>query len=100
MASYLSNLYKANVCKISKIYLCVKPRDKMEYFSLNYNCIKFDTYEEADKYYNTKIDACNVESSTMMPVCKFVPEFLHPSILNYKLSKLFINAHISKRDDE
>jgi hypothetical protein len=24
---------------------------------------------------------------------------LHPSILNYKLSKLFINAHISKRDE-
>ena len=83
--AYLSHLYKADVSKISSntfIYLCVKPRDKMEYFSMDYNCIKFDTYEEADKYYNTKINACNVESSTMMPVCKFVPEFLHSSILN------------------
>jgi hypothetical protein len=99
MASYLSNLYKANICKISKVYLCVKPRDKMEYFSMDHNCIKFDTYEEAYKYYKTNIDKNKIEYSTMMPVCKFVPEFLHPSILNYKLSKLFINAHISKRDD-
>ena len=94
MASYL----KANA---TKIYLCVKMKDKMkdkwEFSSLHYNCIPFDTYEEADKFYDSKYDKNKVESSTMMPVCKYVPSAFHPAILNYKLAKLFINAHLLEK---
>ena len=90
--TYLKNIYNAPVCKI---YLCVKLHDKMECFSLNYNCIKFDTYKEADEYYKEKFENnVRVDSSTLMPVCKYIPEYFHPLILNYKLSKLFIDAHI------
>jgi hypothetical protein len=91
MASYL----KENA---SKIYLCVKMKDKMkdkwEFSSLHYNCIPFNTYEEADNFYNSNYDKGRVESSTMMPVCKYVPTTFHPAILNYKLAKLFINANL------
>ena len=90
MASYL----KANA---SKIYLCVKIREKMDVFSLHYNCIPFDTYEEADKFYDSNYDKTKVEYSTMMPVCKYVPTTFHPAILNYKLAKLFINAHLLEK---
>ena len=87
MASYL----KANA---TKIYLCVKMKNKMDFHSLHYNCISFDTYEEADKFYDSNYDKNKVESSAMMPVCKYVPSAFHPTILNYKLAKLFINAHL------
>ena len=83
MASYVNS-------NVNKIYLCVK----MERFSLHYNCIPFTTYEEANNFYNSNYDKGRVESSTMMPVCKYVPSAFHPAILNYKLAKLFINAHI------
>ena len=87
MASY----YKANA---SKIYLCVKMRDNIDFFSRRYNCIPFDTYEDADTFYDNNYNKNKVESSTMMPVCKYVPSAFHPAILNYKLAKVFINAHI------
>ena len=94
MFNYITSQKNLYTPSVSKIYLCVKLRDKMEYFYLNYNCIKFDTYEEADKYYKKSFEDKTIESSTMMPVCKYVPEYFHPMILNYKLSKLFIDAHI------
>jgi hypothetical protein len=61
----------------------------------------FETYKEADDYYNMQynngdMSNCKIERSTIIPVCKFVPAPLHPMILNYKLSKLFINAEIEK----
>lgn len=74
----------------TKIYLCVKLHENDK----NYNCIKFDTYNEADIYYNSCYKDTKVEYSTMLPVCKYIPEYFHPSILNYKLSKIFINASI------
>lgn len=87
MASY----FTANA---TKIYLCVKMREKMNLTSSHYNCIPFDTYEEADKFYDSNYDKNKVEYSTMMPVCRYVPTALHSAVLNYKLAKLFINAHI------
>jgi len=90
MVSYL----KANAIKI---YLCVKMREQMDFIPLQYNCIPFDTYEEADKFYNSNYDKNKVELSTMMPVCKYVPSAFHPAILNYKLAKLFINAHLLEK---
>ena len=87
MASYLSTY-------ASKIYLCVKMREQKEFIPLQYNCIAFDTYEEADKFYDSNYDKNKVEYSTMMPVCKYVPSAFHPVILNYKLAKVFVNAHI------
>jgi hypothetical protein len=95
MATYITNLFKNTTVK----YLCVKPLDKMEFWSLNFHCMPFETYEEADNYYNKQYNSsdaqnCKIERSTIMPVCKFVPAPLHPMILNYKLSKLFINAEV------
>ena len=96
MATYIKNLFTNTTIK----YLCVKPLDKMEFWSLNFYCMPFETYEEADDYYtkqykNNKIEHI-IERSTIMPVCKFVPSPLHPFVLNYKLSKLFINAEVIK----
>lgn len=82
----------------SKVYLCIKPLDKMEFMSLDFTCMAFDTYREADDYYDKhyKNNDIKIEQSTLMPVCKYIPSHLHPFILNYKLAKLFINAEIKK----
>ena len=81
--------------KYTKMYLCIKPLDKMEFMSLHFRCMPFETYKEADDYYYNKLyKNKNNEYSTLMPVCKFVPSVLHPMVLNYKLAKLFINTEI------
>ena len=95
MASYIKNLFANSTIK----YLCIKPVDKMEFWSLNFHCMPFETYEEADTYYikqykNNNIEH-KIERSTIMPVCRFVPSLLHPFVLNYKLSKVFINAEVN-----
>ena len=96
MATYIKNLFTNTTIK----YLCVKPLDKLEFWSLNFHCMPFETYEEADTYYNKQYKnneiEYKIEHSTIMPVCKFVPSPLHPFVLNYKLSKLFINAEVIK----
>jgi hypothetical protein len=86
------------MAKYSIVYLCIKPLDKMELMPLNFRCMPFETYKEADDYYNKlyKNKNKNNEYSTLMPVCKFIPSVLHPIVLNYKLAKLFINAEVAQ----
>jgi hypothetical protein len=93
MAKYFAPFINFNY---NKVYLCVKPLDKMEYYSLNCRCIPFDTYKEADDYYVNHFLKNNIEiqMSTLVPVCKYIPTAYQPVILNYKLSKLFINAQV------
>lgn len=83
----------------SKVFLCVKPLFKLDFWSSNFICMPFNTYKEADDYYskhygNKSAQKCEVEYSTIMPVCKYIPAALQPMILNYKLGKLFINAQV------
>jgi hypothetical protein len=60
-----------------------------------FKCIKFETFKEADIYYQKNyIDA---KSSTLIPICNYVPFIFHNTILNYKLSKMFINSKIIKK---
>jgi len=96
MATSITNLFKNTTIK----YLCIKPMDKMEFWSLNFHCLPFETYQEADDYYNKQYKdndiEYKIEHSTIIPVCKFVPSPLHPFVLNYKLSKFFINAEVEK----
>jgi hypothetical protein len=73
---------------ISYIYLCTKCK-----YTQNYNCIKFNSYQDADNYYK-KYYINNSEDSTIIPVCKYAPFLLHKYILNYKLSQIFINIKI------
>jgi len=66
--------------KFNYIYLCI-------YSNYNYNCIKFNSYYDADnhcnKYYSKNLN------TTMIPVCKYTPSFLHKYIINYKLKKIY-----------
>jgi hypothetical protein len=70
------------------IYLCVK------YNKNYYECSKYDTYEIADNVFNQKYKYENNISSTLIPVCRFIPLFFHHYILHYKLSKIFIKNKI------
>ena len=73
----------------SCIYLCIK------YKTTNYyKCIKFDNFEMADNFYKNKCTKTKIESSTMMPVCKYVPNFVQHHILDYKLKRFFIKTKI------
>ena len=62
------------------IYLCI-------YSNYNYNCIKFNSYHVADNHCN-KYYSKNLKT-TMIPVCKYTPSFLHKYIIKYKLSKIY-----------
>lgn len=96
MATYITSIFKRYNPNI--VYLCVKEKEKTEHYSLNFKCIKFDTYEEADTYYKKNYNRRQEEFSTLMPLCRFIPFYFHESVLNYKLSKLFINAEICEKN--
>lgn len=99
MATYITSIFKRYNPNI--VYLCVKEKEKekVEHYSLNFKCIKFDTYEEADSYYKKKYNRRQEEYSTFMPLCRFIPSYFHEPVLNYKLSKLFINAEICEKNE-
>jgi len=98
MATYITSIFKRYNPNI--VYLCVKKKEKekKEHYSLNFKCIKFDTYEEADTYYKKNYNTRQEEYSTLMPFCRFIPSHFHEPVLNYKLSKLFINAEICEKN--
>ena len=54
MTSYITSIFKRYNPNI--VYLCVKEKEKekIEHYFLNFKCIKFDTFEEADRYYKQK----------------------------------------------
>ena len=74
-------MYKHNL-----IYLCVKPQNKMDLWSLN---------REAHVYYNNNYNKNNV--ITLVPVCKYIPTPFHPLVLNYKLAKIYKTTLKNKR---
>ncbi len=71
---------------MSNVYLCVKRKHM-------YECKKFDTYQEADRYYYNN-NTYNSDSSALISVGKFVPKYFHNDILHYKLSDLLIKNKI------
>ena len=74
----------------TNVYLCVLTLKN------TFECKKFNTYKEADYYYNIFYYNNNeFPKSTMIPICKYTPSFLHEKILNYKLGKLFISTKIT-----
>ncbi len=77
----------------SDIYLCIKDENKY------YVCKKFDSYGEADAYFNKtymmdRHPLKNNISSTMLSVNKFTPHCLRPYVINYKLSQTFISSKL------
>jgi hypothetical protein len=72
----------------SYIYLCIKHNKNY------YECSKYDSYQIADKVFNEKYKYEQNISSTMIPVCRFIPIYFHNYILHYKLSKIFIKNKI------
>lgn len=61
-------------------YLCLnKSGSKFE-------CTTFNTIKEADKYFST---ISNPRFSTIIPINKNIPEFLHKIILKKKICDLF-----------
>ena len=65
------------------VILCVKKDNNSNTFI----CHKFNTFIEADKYFTSNYS--NVINSTMIPICKFMPNFLEKKVLQYKLSNIF-----------
>ena len=66
--------------RFNYIYLCI-------YNNYNYNCIKFNSYHDADSHWNKHYS--NNFETTMIPVCKYTPYFLHKYIIGYKLLKIY-----------
>ena len=73
------NSPKCNEKEYSKyIYLCVKCD-----FTQSYNCMRFNSYKDADEHCNRFYDKSN--HHILLPVCKYTPSFLHEYILNWKI---------------
>lgn len=75
-----------------RVYLCTQEIGKID-------CKRFDSFESADSYHtNTYKNRKTDESqnvfptyntvSTMLPMCKYVPEFLDKPILKFKLANM------------
>jgi hypothetical protein len=55
----------------------------------NFNCYRFESFIEADKYFNDNIN--NNIFSTMLFVSNLWPLFIQKIIVDYKLKNLFVN---------
>lgn len=67
---------------IDKVYLCVKEKRTFE-------CKKFGTFLEANKYYKDKYAG---KESTVFTISKLVPSCFDNYIIHNKLSNLFIKC--------
>ena len=67
---------------VLKVYLCTQNPS-----SWHYECQMFDNFLQADDYYMKKYQNTRPKS-TMIPVCKYIPIFMHKSFLNHKLGKM------------
>jgi hypothetical protein len=74
----------------STVFLCVKEKNKN-----NFTCKEFVDYPEADKYFNDTYFNTGIGcQSTMLPVCKFMPEIVRRHVLQYKLANIFNRVSI------
>lgn len=102
----------------SDVVLCVKKENDISCFE----CHKFNTYLEADKYFkenyisiynkinqptyqvktnqlaeqpiNQPINQQPIIFSTMFPVCKFIPDFIKKRKIQYKTAQIFNNIKL------
>lgn len=74
------------------VYLCVNNN----MYGGKYKCHRFNSFIEADsKYRELRIkNQKNFVSSTMIPVFKYIPEFIKTRYLQYKLAKVFCRTEI------
>ena len=79
---------------IKDYYLCSSNNDYLNhsYSSRNFNCKKINKLEY-NKHFMGEMDLS--KTSIVIPVCKFIPGFIHETILNQKLANIFINAEIN-----
>jgi hypothetical protein len=71
-----------------RVYLCVEKKNQDDITIKGFDCYLFTNFEEADFYFNKKKDSI-IRRSTMIPICKWTPQFFDPYIIDYKLKKLF-----------
>ena len=70
----------------NSVFLCVKQNNI-------YNCYKFNSFIEADKYYNKHFNT----PSTMISVFKYLPTFIQNFLIDYKhllLNKILLYFYI------
>ena len=72
----------------STVFLCVKEKNKH-----NFKCKEFESFLEADKYFNDTYKDTSCQS-TMTPVCKFMPAIAKRHVLQYKLANIFSRVSI------
>jgi hypothetical protein len=71
------------------VYLCIE-KTKNKQINSGFTCYKFNSFENADKYYNKINLTLNSEiKTTMVPICKWIPFVIHQSVINFKLKKLY-----------
>ena len=72
----------------NRVYLCLeKDYDNHGLPIKGFHCFQYHHFEEAHKeYYNI---FSRFGRPTIIPICKYVPSYFDPFIVNYKLKKMF-----------
>ena len=71
-----------------RVYLCIEKNNQFE-------CKKFETFESADNYFHDNHNP-NVEKSTLIPLCKYVPNVFDKLILERKLRPSPTKGNVEK----
>ena len=71
--NYINNI------KMDDIYLCVNFSKTRH--SCDFVCQKFDSYKQADEYFDTQIPRKMVFASSMIPINKYTPYMFRNMVL-------------------
>ncbi len=74
---------------VNSYYLCTS-EDKL---IKNFECKKFNSFEECDSHFNTKYKKDENIVSTMLQVNYVIPKIFHKRILENKLQKMLIKIN-------
>jgi hypothetical protein len=87
------------------VYLCINKTSNITKTLGTYKCYTFYNYTDANNYIQNKKTNVkpNINSNMnsnetkyqIIPVCKWIPYFLHKKFLNYKLNNSFFNDTVT-----
>lgn len=77
------------------LYLCINKTTNITKTLGTYKCYTFYNYTDANNYIQNKKINENETKYQIIPVCKWIPYFLHKKYLNYKLNNSFFNNTVT-----
>ena len=77
-----------------RVYLCIEKDKKNEKIIQGFNCYLFRDFNDADNYKKTMKMPLD-KRVVSIPMCKWIPEFLHKYYLNKNLRDIYWKQNIT-----